>query len=207
MLSHPPEAGGLKVATALLLLAAQAGTPAAPAPSGLPLTGADAERFLATAAVVGIEHYETKGITKPRRATLSDAADAAAVLGHETFREQQLFTGQWLLNSRTRIHEIAAYKLDRRFNGLVPPRRAAHVATTAHSACGLSGDDRVRAHQREEGPTGCRGYNNQMHDIAVMQLTWDTDYNNVATVIDRSKFKIDSSRAFREAETLRRAET
>ena len=51
-------------------------------------------------------------------------------------------------------------------------------------------------------------YNDQMHDIKLfLQLTWDTDYNNVANILigpDWKLYKVDSSRAFRQSDTLRR---
>ncbi len=57
-------------------------------------------------------------------------------------------------------------------------------------------------------PPNVVAYNDQMHDIKLfMQLTWDTDYNNVANILigpDSKLYKVDSSRAFRETETLRR---
>jgi hypothetical protein len=49
-----------------------------------------------------------------------------------------------------------------------------------------------------------------MHNIKLfMQLTWDTDYNNVANILigpDWKLYKVDSSRAFRETGSLRREE-
>jgi DNA-binding FadR family transcriptional regulator len=54
-------------------------------------------------------------------------------------------------------------------------------------------------------------YNQQMHDIKLfLQLTWDTDYNNIANnIIDGNwkVYKIDSSRSFRNDPNLRRPET
>jgi len=195
-----------------------ASEPAQGALTGLPLAGADAERFLATAAVVDIEHYETLGITKPRRATLSDGERTLRAVFKDidtTHVREQLSTGQWLLNLKDSYkHEIAAWKLDQLLElGLVPPCVARRIGGDDGALClwvegSMTESERANA---KTIPPDVVGYNNQMHDIKLfMQLTWDTDYNNVANiVIDPAwkVYKIDSSRAFRESEALRRAET
>jgi len=191
---------------------------AAPVPSGLPLAGVEAERFLASATVVDIEHYETKGITKPRRATLSDGERTLRAVFKDiekTYNREQLSTGQWLLNLKDSYkHEIAAYKLDQLLAlGLVPPCVERRIAGDDGALClwvegAMTEYERTKA---KEIPPDVVAYNDQMHDIKLfLQLTWDTDYNNVANIlIDPAwkLYKVDSSRAFRESETLRRAET
>jgi hypothetical protein len=206
----------LTIATALLLLAAQAGVPASAPPTGLALTGAGAERFLATAAVVDLEHYESRGITHPRRAALSDGGLTLRAVFKDidtTHLREQLSTGQWLLNLRDSYkHEIAAYRLDQLLGlGLVPPCVERRIEGDLGSLClwvegGMTEAERANA---KKVPPNVVAYNDQMHDIKLfMQLTWDTDYNNVANIVigpDWKVYKVDSSRAFRHTETLRRA--
>jgi len=209
----------LALATALAGCgSSQAGQPAvAPVPSGLPLTGAEAERFLATAEVVDLEKYESKGITHPRRAILSDGGLTLRAVFKDidtTHDREQLSTGQWLLNLRDSFkHEIAAYRLDQLLGlGLVPPCVERRVEGNIGSLClwiegSMTEAERARA---KTVPPNVAAYNDQMHDIKLfMQLTWDTDYNNVANILvgpDWKLYKVDSSRAFRQTETLRREE-
>ena len=132
-----------------------------------------------------------------------------------THVREQLSTGQWLLNLKDSYkHEIAAYKLDQLLSlGLVPPCIERRIAGDDGALClwvegAMTEFERTNA---KKVPPDVVDYNNQMHDIKLfMQLTWDTDYNNVANIVidpGWKVYKIDSSRAFREAETLRRAET
>jgi hypothetical protein len=205
----------LTLAAALLLLAAQAGTPAPPPPTGLALTGADAERFLATAAVVDLEHYESRGITHPRRAALSDGGLTLRAVFKDidtTHVREQLSTGQWLLNLKdSYTHELAAYRLDQLLGlGLVPPCVERRIEGDLGSLClwvegGMTEAERANA---KKVPPNVVAFNDRMHDIKLfMQLTWDTDYNNVANIVigpGWQLYKIDSSRAFRQTGTLRR---
>jgi len=205
------------IAAALLLLAAQAGTPAPPPPTGLALTGADAERFLATAAVADLENYESRGITHPRRAVLSDGGLTLRAVFKDidtTHVREQLSTGQWLLHLEDSYrHEIAAYRLDQLLSlGLVPPCVERHIAGHDGALClwvegGMTEAERAKA---KLVPPDVVAFNDLMHDIKLfMQLTWDPDYNNVANVVigpGWQVYKIDSSRAFRQTGTLRREE-
>ena len=205
----------MKIAAALLFLAAQAGLPVAPGPAGLPATGTEAERFLATATVVDLEKYESLGITHPRRAVLSDGQRTLRAVFKDidtTHRREQLSTGQWLLNLKDSYkHEIAAYQLSELLGlGLVPPCVKRRIEGDIGSLClwiegSMTEAERARA---KTVPPNVVAYNDQMHDIKLfMQLTWDTDYNNVANVLvgpDWKLYKVDSSRAFRQSDTLRR---
>jgi hypothetical protein len=207
----------LKIAAALLLFAAQAGTPAPPPPTGLALSGVEAEHFLATAAVVDLEKYESLGITHPRRAILSDGERKLRAVFKDintTHVREQLSTGQWLLNLKdSYTHEIAAFKLDELLGlGLVPPCVERRIEGDIGSLClwiegGMTEAERANA---KSVPPNVVDFNDQMHDIKLfMQLTWDTDYNNVANIVigpDWKVYKVDSSRAFRQTETLRREE-
>lgn len=207
----------MTIAATLLLLAAQAGLPAPPPPAGLALSGAEAERFLATATVLDLGKYESMGITDPRRATLSDGERTLRAVFKDiekTHNREQLSTGQWLLNLKdSYTHEIAAWKLDQVLGlGLVPPCAKRHIAGHDGALClwvegGMTEAERTRA---KIIPPDVVAFNDRMHDIKLfMQLTWDTDYNNVANIVigpDWKLYKIDSSRAFRQAGTLRREE-
>jgi hypothetical protein len=207
----------LTIAAALLLLAAQAAAPTTPAPSGLALTGVDAERFLATATVLDLEEYETRGITHPRRATLSDGGLTLRAVFKDiekTHVREQLSTGQWLLNLKDSYkHEIAAYQLDTLLGlGLVPPCVERRIAGDVGALCmwvegAITEAERANA---KKVPANVVAFNDRMHDVKLfMQLTWDTDYNNVANLVigpDWTIYKVDSSRAFRQAGTLRREE-
>jgi hypothetical protein len=202
-------------ATFLLILAAQACQSAEPLPTGLPLAGTEAERYLATAQVVDLEKYESLGITHPRRAILSDGERKLRAVFKDidtTHVREQLSTGQWLLNLRdTYKHEIAAFKLDELLGlGLVPPCIERRIEGDTGSLClwiegAMTEAERAKA---KTVPPNVVAFNDQMHDIKLfMQLTWDTDYNNVANILigpDWKLYKVDSSRAFRQSETLRR---
>jgi hypothetical protein len=199
--------------------AAGAGQPAAPPATGLCLTGAEAERFLATAEVVEIETYQSKGITKPRRATLSDGTRACRAVFKDidvTHDREQLTTGRWLLNLKDSYkHEIAAWKLDQLLGlGLVPPCAERTIHHEVGSLCmWVEGamTEYERAEVKKIVPPNVISYNDQMHDIKLLlQLTWDTDYNNTSNILIDSNwklYKVDSSRAFRTDPKLRREAT
>lgn len=205
------------VATLLLLLAAQAGTPAPPQPTGLALSGVEAERFLSTAAVVDLEKYASLGITHPRRAILCDGERTLRAVFKDidtAHVREQLSTGQWMLNLKdSYTHEIAAFKLDQVLGlDLVPPCVERRIGGDIGSLClWVEGamTEAERAHAKKV-PPDVVAFNDEMHDIKLfMQLTWDTDYNNVANILigpDWKLYKVDSSRAFRQTGTLRREE-
>lgn len=193
--------------------------PVPPPDTGICLTGADAEHFLETAEIVDIEKYDSKGITHPRRATLSDGERICRAVFkdvEEIKDREQLTTGKWLLNLKDSYkHEIAAWKLDQLLGlGLVPPCVERKIEHDTGSLCmWVEGamTEYERARVKNITPPDVLSYNDQMHDIKMfMQLTWETDYNNTANIlIDRNwkLYKVDSSRAFRTDSKLRREAT
>jgi hypothetical protein len=207
------------LAPALILVAAQAASPVASPAAGLPLTGTAAEEFLRTAEVVDLEQYDTKGITEPRKATLSDGTRTL----HAVFKDiDKLHTKVKLTTGKTLFklldsykHEIAAYELDKLLGlGLVPPCVERRIRGTTGSLCmWVEGamTEWERANEHEMQPPNVISYNNQMHDIKLfMHLDWDADYNNTSNILIDGYwrlYKVDSSRAFRADSKLRRPET
>jgi hypothetical protein len=189
-----------------------------PPETGLGLTGAEAERFLAAAEVVKLENYDTKGITKPRKATLTlDGQTQHAVFKDIDLlhKKVKLTTGKTLLNLYDSYkHEIAAYELAKLLDmDFVPPCVSRKIRGTDGSLCMWVEGAMTQAERRNKGidPPNMVAYNNQMHDIKLfLQLTWDTDYNNISNnIIDGNwkVYKIDSSRSFRGDPNLRRPAT
>jgi hypothetical protein len=202
----------------LLIIAAQVSAGSDPPATGLPLTGAAAEEFLATAEVVKLKNFDTKGITKPRKATLSDGQQTHYALFKDIdiiHPKMKLTTGKTLLNLYDSYkHEIAAYQLDNLMGlGFVPPCVERKIKNTAGSLCMWVDGSMTQADSRSKKlqPPNVMAYNNQMHDIKLfLQLTWDTDYNNISNIlIDENwkLYKVDSSRSFRADPNLRRPET
>ena len=205
----------MRLVASLLLLAAQAGQPAGITPVGLPLTGAEAERFLATAEVVDLEKYESKGITHPRRATLRDGERTLRAVFKDvdiTHVRTQVASGKWMLNLKDSYkHEIAAYQLARLLDsGLVPPCVERRIAGDVGALC-LWVEGATTEYQRaivdKVLPPDVSAYNDQLHDVRLfMQLTWDADYTNGSNILVDANwkvYKVDSTRAFRESPTLR----
>ena len=190
-----------------------------PPTTGLCLTGSEAEKFLQTAEIVEIDTYDSKGITNPRRATLSDGQRICRAQFKEvekTHDREQLTTGKWVLNLKDSYkHEIAAWKLDQLLGlGLVPPCVERSIGTHIGSLCmWVEGamTEYERARVKHLMPPDVQAYNDQMHDIKMfLQLTWDTDYNNTSNILidgNWKLYKIDSSRAFRTDPKLRHQES
>lgn len=198
----------------LLLLAAQAPTPSTPA-TGLPLTGEAAEVFLESAKVVELEKYESRGITRPRKATLSDGSQThfAQFKDIDVLQSKVvLTTGKTVLKLYdTYKHEIAAYQLDKLLGlDMVPPCVERRISRDTGSLCMWLNGAMTETERKNDNltPPDLQAYNNQMHDIKLfLQLTWDTDYNNISNIMidgNWKLYKIDSSRAFRIDQTLRR---
>jgi hypothetical protein len=206
------------VRTAFLMLALQT-TPAAAQTPALPITGEEAEVFLRTAEVVKIEDFDSKGITKPRKATLSDGeltVDAVFKTIDTVHAKQKLSNGQTVFRLKDSYkHEIAAYELDKLLGlGIVPPtvERKIHRDTGSLSLWVYGTmSEWHRAKVAKIPPPNPQIWNNQMFVIRLfMQLTWDTDYNNISNLLidtDWHIWKIDSSRAFRADRELRREGT
>lgn len=193
---------------------------AVPAPStGLALQGEEAERFLSTATVIDIKHFETRGITKPRRATLSDGEQTLRAVFKDV--DEQLMRekdnqGRVIIGLRDSYkHEIAAYELDKLLGlGIVPPCVERQIGNRNGALCMWVEDAMTEATRRnikKIDPPDPQRWNNQMYLIRLFnQLTWDTDYNNIANLLidgDWKLYKIDSSRAFRNDKELRRTES
>ncbi len=198
--------------------------PAAVLPSpgpvtGLALEGEAAEEFLRTAEVVELQQYDSKGITRPRKATLSDGERTF----HAVFKDvdiihdkTKLTTGKTLFKLKDSYkHEIAAYELDKLLElGLVPPCVERKIRGTKGSLCMWVEDGMTewqRSKEKKIQPPDVMDYNNQMHDIKLLlQLDWDADYNNTSNIMMDGNwrlYKVDNSRAFRADPKLRRAET
>jgi hypothetical protein len=189
-----------------------------PPETGLGLTGVEAEKFLAAAEVVKLKNYDTKGITRPRKATLNLEGQTQ----HAVFKDidilhkkVKLTNGMTMLNLYDSYkHEIAAYELAKLLDmDFVPPCVHRKIRGTDGSLCMWVEGAMTQAERRNKGidPPNMVAYNNQMHDIKLfLQLTWDTDYNNISNnIIDGNwkVYKIDSSRSFRGDSNLRRPDT
>jgi hypothetical protein len=201
-----------------MLLWLQTAPGAAQTPA-LPFTGEKAEVFLRTAEVVKLEEFDTKGITNPRKATLSDGEQPIEAVFKSidiVHAKQKLSNGQTVFRLKDSYkHEIAAYELDKLLGlGIVPPT----VERKIHRDVGsltlwVQGTmtEWHRAKVAEIPPPDPQSWNDQMFIIRLfMQLTWDTDYNNISNLLidgDWHIWKIDSSRAFRTDRELRREGT
>jgi hypothetical protein len=204
----------------IVVLAAflQATSAAPPEPSGLALTGEEAENFLRNAEVVEIEEFETKGITEPRRAILNDGTiEARAVFKDvdEFHNTETLTSGRTVARLKDSYrHEIAAYEVDKLLGlDIVPPCVERKIKGDRGSLCmWVEGAMTEWTRSREEfiQPPDIHAFNDQVHTIKLfMQLLWDTDYNNISNIlIDKQwkLYKVDSSRTFRNDRDLRREE-
>jgi hypothetical protein len=180
----------------------------------LALLGNDAEVFLQSAEVVDVDSYQSKGITKPRKVTLSDGKRTL----HAQFKDVDAVHPKIKLSGTivlrlvdTYRNEIAAYQLDKLLGlGMVPPCVERRIGRDTGSLCMWIEGGFTETERRARGmePPDFQAYNNQMHDLKLfLQLTWDTDYNNISNIMfdaDWKMYKVDSSRAFRTDGMLRR---
>jgi hypothetical protein len=199
----------------LMLQTAVGGDPA----SLPPLSSDEMAEFLRTAEVVEVVDLKSKGITRPRKATLTDGRqtiDAVFKNVDEFHQKVQLSAGRTVFRLKDSYrHEIAAYELARLLDlDLVP-------ATVERKIGGQTGSLTVwvydsmteweRAKVKMIPPPDPADWNNQMHTVRLfLQLTWDTDYNNVSNLLigpNWKIWKIDSSRAFLADKRLRREGT
>jgi hypothetical protein len=199
----------------ILIVVAGLTSAAANAPfTGLPLTGAEAEVFLATAEVVKLKDYESPGITNPRKATLSDGEftyDAVFKDINELHKRIKVSSGQPLLNLRDSFkHEIAAYELAKLLDmDLVPPCVGRKIHKTNGALCMWVEGAMTEGFRKTKNiqPPDPAEYVNQMNDIKLFrQLIWDTDYKNISNILidgNWKLYKIDSSRSFRNDPDLR----
>lgn len=199
----------------LTLLAVQTPTVEAPVPA-LTLTGEVAECFLRESEVVALEEYPNEGITKPRKATLTNGeVTLSAVFKDidEVHPKMSAANGKTFLNLKDYYkHEIAAYELDKLLGlGIVPPtveRRIGRDWGSLQIWVNGAMTEWERKKKRKLSPPDIAAWNNQMSTLKVfLQLIWDTDYNNISNIlVDESWhiWKIDSSRTFRIDAGLRR---
>jgi hypothetical protein len=202
--------------TALILtLALQVSAPQAAPAHGLPLEGAEAERFLTDAKVLKITSFKTKGVTEPRQAILKygDQELKAVFKDIDEFDRKKELEDGFVLNFRDSYrHEIAAYELDKMLGlGIVPPcvrrRIGAHVGSLCMWIEGTM-TEWQRKQERHLVPPDITVWNNQMYTIRLfLQLIDDQDYKNVSNLLvdpDFKIYKIDSSRAFTQEKELRK---
>lgn len=202
-------------ATLLTLLAVQ-GAAAAGVEPALPIRGEAAEIFLREAEVVALEEVDTKGITNPRKATLTDGEltlDAVFKDVDKFYLEVKLAGGQTLFRLKDNYkYEIAAYELDTLLGlGMVPPtveRRIGREWGSLQMWITGAMTEWQRTKIEQLSPPDLEKWNDQMSTLKVfLQLIWDTDYNNISNImVDASWkiWKIDSSRAFYVDNELRR---
>ncbi len=193
----------------------QASQPATQDPP-LVLIGEAAEEFLKTAEITSIEDANTKGITNPQKATLTDGevtGKAAFKTIDEFHTKVKLTTGRTIFKLRDNYrHEIAAYELDKLLGlGIVPPTVERKIRRDTGSLSLWVNGTMTEWHRKKVkklSPPKGREWNDQMFTIRLfMQLTWDADYNNISNLLidaDWKIWKIDSSRAFQGTKKLRR---
>jgi len=205
----------LRTVALLSFFAFQSGA-AVPNEPALAIRGEAAETFLRNAKVVALEEYDTKGITKPRKAVLTHGGlTLRAVFKDvdEFIPEVKLAGGRTLFRLEDDYkHEIAAYELDKLLGlDLVPPTVERKIGREWGSLqMWISGAMTEWQRQMIEqlSPPDLARWNDEISTLKVfLQLIWDTDYNNISNImVDESWkiWKIDSSRAFYVDNELRR---
>ena len=202
----------------LTILAVQGAAVEAPIPA-LALTGEAAEAFLREAEILGLKKYENEGITKPRKATLTDGT----LTLHAVFKDVDTLDLKWetpdgrvfLHVTDSYKHEIAMYELDKLLGlDIVPPTVERQIGREVGSLqLWVDGSMREweRKNIRKVTPPDMEAWNNQVSTIKVyLQLIWDTDFNNISNLlVDESwrLWKIDASRAFYIDRKLRREDS
>jgi len=184
---------------------------------GLILEGAEAEEFLKTAEILDMEHIPT-GVTLPRKATLQKGEQTLHAVWKTIDADQRI---EQLDGKVPEIgfrdsykHEVAAYELDKLLGlDIVPPTVGRRIDGENGSLQlwveGVMTDTERR--QKNIEPPNPQDWNNQMFTIRLfLQLTHDTDYNNVSNLLVDPDFRIyaiDFSRAFRMQRRLRKEES
>lgn len=203
----------------LLTILAVEGAAVPPPTPALALEGEAAELFLLEAEVIELENFDTKGITEPRKATLSNGELTLFAVFKDIDDYQpksKTPEGRVVFGfSDSFKHEIASYELDKVLGlGFVPP-------TVGRTIGGRNGslqlwvNGSVREWERKNvqqlTPPDMERWNNQISTIRLfLQLIWDTDFNNVSNLlVDESwkLWKIDASRAFTVDNKLRREDS
>jgi hypothetical protein len=205
----------LAVAYLLGVTALQIGAAEAPRPA-VALLGEAGETFLRTAEIVKLEEYETKGITNPLRATLTDGDLTLRAV----FKDVDNLDVRWK-TADGRIffnvtdcytNEIASYELDKLLElGMVPPTVERRIGRDVGSLQfwvegAMTEWDRKRV--AKLSPPDMEAWNDQISTIKLyLQLIWDTDFNNMSNVMVDTNYwkiwKIDASRAFHNRAELR----
>jgi hypothetical protein len=192
----------------LLIAALQAIPQGADEPDGLPFEGRAAEEFLRTAAILEVEEFDSRGITKPRKVTLSDGQHTV----YAVLKDIDVVNPRVKLNTGRTVfkltdsyrHEIAAYELDRILGlGLVPPTVERRVGPTTGSLTlwvyGAMTEWHRRKMYRTKPPDPSR-WDRQMDAVALINyLTNDVDAANTLNILIDGQwriYKIDFSRAF-----------
>jgi hypothetical protein len=206
----------ISVGSVLLSLALQAAEPAPVPPHGLPLTGVEAEEFLRTAEILELRQFDTRGVTRPRRAVLSNGTrELRAVFKNvDESKPKKVFAdGEVIFMFRDSYrHEIAAYELDKLLGlGMVPPCVRRRIGADVGALClWVEGamTEWERKIEHDLPPPELETWNKQMHTLRLfLQLIYDLDYKNISNVLvdpDFKIYKIDSSRAFRNDFELRK---
>jgi hypothetical protein len=204
------------LAPILLALSVQVAEPA-PAPAhGLPLVGVEAEEFLRNAKIEDVRELDSKGVTRPRLVLLSDGSRTLKAVFKDIDEEKPkktLADGEIILRFRDDFnHEIAAYELDKLLGlGIVPPCVKRRIHHEVGSLCmwveGVM-TEWERKMELKIDPPDLQDWNNQMHTVRLfLQLIYDIDYKNISNLLvdpDFKIYKIDSSRAFRIDDELRK---
>jgi len=178
---------------------------------GIGLDRAQIEEFLRVAEVVDREPIG-KGVTRSERLTLSDGTRTL----HASWKTINVHEPGLWRGDRGELqfdfrdswkHEVAAYELDKLLGlGLVPP--AVERRIDGHrGAVQLWLEDvmtELERRKQQADPQGVRAivrWRNQWHCIRLLQqLTYNTDYQNIANILVDPEFRlhaIDFSRAFR----------
>jgi hypothetical protein len=196
----------------------QVAAPAQAPVCGLPLTGASAEEFLKSAKVVAAKEFDKLAVTRPLKVELTDGHRTCyavfKTIDEVAVKKKFSDGGTELRFSDRYQYEIAAYELDKLLGlGIVPPtvkRRIGRENGSLSLWVENSMTEWERLKVRDLHPPDLDVWNNQMYTIRLFQqLVWDTDYRNISNLLvtpDWQIYKIDSSRAFRSRETLRREE-
>jgi hypothetical protein len=200
------------------MLALQAAGPTPVPTSSLAMEGAEAEGFLRTAKVVKIKGFDTKGVTMPRRAELSDGERRVRAIFKDIDKyspKETLKGGQVVMRFRDRYqHEIAAYELDKLLElGIVPPCVQRRIRAETGALClWVEGTmtEWERRMEKKIDPPDLNAWRRQMATVQLfLQLIADIDYQNISNILVNEEFKvykIDSSRAFRNDRELRKEE-
>jgi hypothetical protein len=192
-----------------------AGAALAQEPSGLPLRGEAAERFLREAKVVKRKSLG-KGITGSDQLTLSDGASTHKAVWKtidEFKRGTTSFEGAGVMVDYEDSYrfEIAAYELDKLIGfDLVPPTVERRIGGRRGSLQMWVVDAMTEGDRKKKGisPPDIEAWNAQIHRLRLFhQLTFDWDAQNIQnTLFDRSfkVYAIDFSRSFATYDKVRR---